>query len=261
MPLDPPTAAASAATGSAAAAGAEAELFARLAATIYGSDTPEDVYQAITSAAVDLVSGCHRACIMLLEKDGLHTVGATDDIAWRIDQYEKLAGEGPCVDAIMEEAFQLDPDIRDSTPWPKLAAVVLEHTPVKGMLGFRLLIDGRKAGALNMFSDDPGVLDASSADQGAVIAAFASVALMTLSARREVQELRAGLASNREIGKAVGLLMAAHRVTADEAFAILRKTSQDLNIKLASVAELVVQGRDDQAKPRSGMPSSSPPSA
>ena len=129
------------------------------------------------------------------------------------------------------------------------------------MLGFRLLIDGRKAGALNMFSDDPGALDASSADQGAVIAAFASVALMTLSARREVQELRAGLASNREIGKAVGLLMAAHRVTADEAFAILRKTSQDLNIKLASVAELVVQGRDDQAKPRSGMPSSSPPSA
>ena len=71
----------------------------------------------------------------------------------------------------------------------------------------------------------------------------------------------AAAAIRGEIGKAVGLLMAAHRVTADEAFAILRKTSQDLNIKLASVAELVVQGRDDQAKPRSGMPSSSPPSA
>lgn len=243
------------------ATSAEGELFARLAATVYRSDEPDAVYAALTAAAVELVAGCDRSCIMLIDQGHLRTVGATDEIAWRIDQFEKLTGEGPCVDAITEEAFQLDADIRVSTPWPKLAALVLEHTPVKGMLGYRLLIDGRKAGALNLFADRPGVLDATSADQGAVLAAFASVALMTLSSRREVQELRAGLASNREIGKAVGLLMAAHRVTADEAFAILRKTSQDLNIKLAAVAALVVQGRDDQATPRPGMPSGAPPSA
>ena len=225
-------------------------LFASLAEHLYRGDAEGDVYAAVTAAAVRLVAGCDRSCIMLVEKGGLRTVGATDEVAWQIDQLEKLADEGPCVDAIDEEAVQIDPDIRVATPWPKLAAMVLEQTPVKGMLGFRLLVDGRKAGALNLFSDTAGAFDDTSADQGAVIAAFASVALMTLSARREARELREGLASNREIGKAVGLLMAAHKVTAEEAFALLRKTSQDLNLKLAAVAGLVVSGREDQLRPR-----------
>ena len=59
----------------------------------------------------------------------------------------------------------------------------------------------------------------------------------------------------------MGLLTAAHGVTADEAFAIRRRTSQALNITLAVVIALVVHGRDDQATPRPGMPSGAPPSA
>ena len=227
-----------------------ADLFASLAEHLYRADADLDVYAAVTAAAVRLVAGCDRACIMLVDKGDLVTVGATDEIAWVIDQLEKAADEGPCIDAIDEEAFQADPDIATDCQWPKLAAMVLEHTPVRGMIGYRLLIDGRKAGALNLFSDTPHALTSASADQGAVIASFASVAMMTLSARREARELREGLASNREIGKAVGLLMAAHKVSADEAFALLRKTSQDLNLKLAAVAGLVVSGREEQVRPR-----------
>ncbi|MBK8867167.1 MAG: GAF and ANTAR domain-containing protein [Dermatophilaceae bacterium] len=226
-----------------------AVLFHRLAQHLYRGEADADIYAAVTATAVKLVAGCDRACIMLLEKGKLITVGATDHIAWTIDQMEKAAGEGPCVDAIEEEAYQIDPDIATTSQWPKLAEMVLEQTPVRGMIGYRLLVDGRKAGALNLFSDAPHAFTSDSADQGAVIAAFASVALMTLSARLEARELREGLASNREIGKAVGLLMAAHKITADEAFGLLRKTSQDLNLKLTAVASLVVSGNDDQVRP------------
>ncbi len=223
-----------------------AVLFARLAHLVYQSDTSAQTYQALVKAARDLVTGCDRACIMLLTQGQLSTAAATDDIALIIDQLEQEAGEGPCVDAIFEEAAQVEPDIRDSPAWPKLIPMVLERTPVRGMIGFRLLIDGAKAGALNLFSDTPDAFTAESADQGAVVAAFVLVALMTFTARQEAAQLRAGLSSNREIGKAVGLLMAAHKVDADAAFGLLRKTSQDLNLKLSSVAEQVVAGMDAQ---------------
>jgi AmiR/NasT family two-component response regulator len=84
-----------------------------------------------------------------------------------------------------------------------------------------------------------------------VLASFASVSLLALRAREEADSLRQGLQSNREIGKAVGLLMAAHRVSADEAFAILKRTSQDLNMKLVHVAAQVVEGQQAQLAPKS----------
>ena len=73
--------------------------------------------------------------------------------------------------------------------------------------------------------------------------AFASVAVMTVRAQIDSDNLERALGTSREIGKAVGLLMAAHKVDDDEAFELLRKTSQDLNIKLATLAEEVVQGQ------------------
>jgi AmiR/NasT family two-component response regulator len=73
-----------------------------------------------------------------------------------------------------------------------------------------------------------------------VFTAFAAVVLLAMYERDEARNLRLALNSNREIGKAVGLLMALHKVDDDAALELLRKTSQDLNIKLADVAREVV---------------------
>jgi AmiR/NasT family two-component response regulator len=108
------------------------------------------------------------------------------------------------------------------------------------------MLDGDKVGALNLFSDTHNGLTSASADVGAVIASFASVALMAIRAREEAATLRQGLQSNREIGKAVGLLMSAHHISGDEAFDLLRRTSQELNMKLTQVAAQVVEGQESQ---------------
>ena len=39
----------------------------------------------------------------------------------------------------------------------------------------------------------------------------------------------------------MGLMMAFHKITDDEAFEMLRKASQDMNIKLSEVARQVVE--------------------
>ena len=61
-----------------------------------------------------------------------------------------------------------------------------------------------------------------------------------VAADRQMTNLRAALASNRRIGMAIGILMAIHRVSQQEAFDLLRVTSQRANRKLREIAEHVV---------------------
>ncbi|WP_409484064.1 ANTAR domain-containing protein [Arsenicicoccus dermatophilus] len=221
-----------------------AAVFAELTTLIHGQPAPAAVYQAIVTAAVSLVAGCDHAALMLVDAKGrFYTAAATDDIAIAVDDLELALAEGPCVDAILDEAYQHDPDLSDGTPWPELAARVLAETPVRGMIGYRLLLDEQKVGSLDLFSDTPHAMDRAAADQGAVLASFASVAVMGVRAQDTSTHLERALGTSREIGKAIGLLMAAHRVDDERAFEILRKTSQDLNIRLATLAEEIVTGQ------------------
>lgn len=220
--------------------------FAELARRIHVSERAEDVFQAIVDIAVDVVTGCDHASVMIKGKDGFVTVAASDAVASAIDELELLLGEGPCLDAVITEDPQIAPDLAESSPWPALTAKTLAATPVRGSMGFRLLTDGRKAGALDLFSDRPNGFDERSVNEASVLASFASVALMTFSAREQAENLKKALESNREIGKAVGLLMSAHKVSKQRAFDLLDRTSQELNLKLADVASRVVRGQQSQ---------------
>ena len=218
-------------------------VFAALAEIIYQGTDASEVYAAICVAATLVVSGCDHASLLVRRNGRYATVGASDSIARRIDDMERASGDGPCVDAIEDETPQIDPDLTTPSLWPKLAAKVVAETPVRGAMGFRLLVDRQLTGALNLFSDTPNAFNKESAGQAIVLASFASVAINAIGQGEDASTLRKGLLSNREIGKAVGMLMLLNGVTEDEAFDVLRRYSQDLNIKLADVAHSVITNR------------------
>ncbi len=58
--------------------------------------------------------------------------------------------------------------------------------------------------------------------------------------REVAEQLQQGLESNRQIGKALGLMMAQYKLDDDAAFEKLRGYSRDLNIKLRQIAEEMV---------------------
>jgi len=213
-----------------------AELFSRLARIVYDSDDFDDVYVALCKATPTLVTGCDHASLMLLRGNRFVTVAASDQIAERVDALEREVGEGPCLDAIQEASGYVEPSLSPRSQWPELARRVVAETPVRGVAGFRLLLDDQKVGALNVFADTPGMLTAQSLNEAAVVTAFVSMALMAAHGRQAASSLREGLESNREIGKAIGLMMAFHQIDDQAAFAILRKASQDMNVKLADIA-------------------------
>jgi GAF domain-containing protein len=216
--------------------------FRALAEIVYSGESYDSVYEAVCATAVQLVDGCDHASLMLRRGGRIDTVAASDDVAQRIDEFERALGEGPCLDAIDEDEpdQHICSDLTDGSKWPELARTIMAETSVKGMAGFRLRQDGKRVGALNVFSDTAGALTDHSLEQAVMITAFASVALAALERGEEATTLRRGLESNREIGKAVGLLMALHDIDDDRAFEMLAKVSQEMNVKVAEVAAQVV---------------------
>jgi hypothetical protein len=216
--------------------------FRSLSEIVYVGESYDSVYEAVCRSAVELVDGCDHASLMVRRSGRIETVAASDDIARRIDDLEKTVGEGPCLDAIDENEpdQHICADLSDGSMWPELASRILAETDVRGMAGFRLRQDGQRVGALNVFSDTPGALTEHSLDQAVMLTAFTSVSLAALERGEEATTLRRGLQSNREIGKAVGLLMATHDIDDDRAFEMLAKVSQEMNVKVAEVAAQVV---------------------
>lgn len=216
--------------------------FRALSEIVYSGESYDAVYEAICRSAVELVDGCDHASIMLRRNGRIQTVASTDEVAEGIDQLERAMDQGPCLDAIDECApdQHMCTDLATGSKWPELAAMIMERTPVRGMAGFRIRQDGQRIGALNVFSDTAGALTAHSLDQAVLLTAFASVSLAALGRGEEATTLRRGLESNREIGKAIGLLMAVHEIDDDQAFQMLSKVSQEMNIKLAQVAVQVI---------------------
>ena len=220
-----------------------ATVFSALAEIIYQGTDAGEMYAAICVAATLIVPGCDHASLLIRKNDGFVTAGASSPLARRIDDFERRVGDGPCIDAIEEEVPQIEPDLTTPSQWPQLAAALLAETPVRGAMGFRILVDKRKGAALNLFSETPNLFDTEAAGRAAVLAAFASVAINAIAKGEDAASLRRGLISNREIGKAVGMLMTLNDFTEQQAFELLRRHSQSFNIKLADVARLVIEGR------------------
>jgi AmiR/NasT family two-component response regulator len=75
---------------------------------------------------------------------------------------------------------------------------------------------------------------------GSILAAHAAAAIL---ANRESQQLQAALLSRDVIGQAKGILMERFDLDAVGAFEMLRKLSQQMNVRLAEIAKQVVETR------------------
>lgn len=70
-----------------------------------------------------------------------------------------------------------------------------------------------------------------------------------LVSEQHARDLELALQSSRTIGAAIGLLMASREIGADDAFAILRQTSQDTNRKVREIAAEIVEAADPSESP------------
>jgi GAF domain-containing protein len=124
-------------------------------------------------------------------------------------------------------------DLPHDRRWPELARRSAE-LGVTSMLCFQLFVVGDDLGALNLLSRRRGAFTDESERIGLLFASHAAVAV---AQARKLNHLGVALASRDLIGQAKCVLMERYKITADQAFALLARTSQDTNRKLIDVAE------------------------
>jgi GAF domain-containing protein len=224
-----------------------ATSFGEIARTLVAEEDAHATLRRIVRLAVDTVDACEHCGISIVEGRSIGSPAASDAIPAIVDKLQSETGEGPCIDAIKDhEVFQTG-RLSHEARWPKFAHRASQESGVESILSFRLFIDEDTLGSLNLYSSHPDAFDQHDVAFGAVFAAHAAVAWSTA---RVIDNLRKGMQTRELIGEAVGILMARQDLSETEAFDVLKRASQRLNVKLRLIAEGVVHPKDPSAPPR-----------
>jgi GAF domain-containing protein len=221
-----------------------AASFAGFARSVQQQHDPESTLAEIVRAAVELIPGCDEGSIsVVLGRTHVSSRAASSDLAAVVDGLQESTGQGPCLDAAYVHETVRVTDLAHDTRWPDFAPEAVA-AGVAGMLSFQLYVEGDDLGALNLFSRTANALDEESEHIGLMFAAHAAVAY---AAAQERQTLSRTVETRQLIGRAEGILMERHRVTAEQAFAMLVRVSQHRNTRLRDIADhLVRSGRLDE---------------
>jgi ANTAR domain-containing protein len=232
-----------------------ARQMAELTRTLLGADTVAGALDLVVRATHLVVPDADLVSISLRSPDGrLHTPLETDPLGVELDELQNRYGHGPCLDAARGDGpgYTHNADLATSPVWPLFGPAAADRGYLS-VLSTALLADvapPRLSGAINIYARKPGRLgDEVCRDRAMLLATHASLALahteaVRLGELREAQ-LRKALETRDVIGQAKGILMHRRGINADEAFDLLRRTSQDLNIKLAELAHTLVARHTD----------------
>jgi len=218
-----------------------AVLFSGFARTVQQQRDPDDTLLEIVRAAVDLIPGCDEGSIsVVLDRRTVTSQAASGELPRVVDALQEEVWQGPCLDAVYEHETVRVADMASETRWPKFAARAHE-AGAAGMLSIQLYVEGDNLGALNLFSRRPWAFDDESEHVGLL---FASHAAIAYAAARQQDKMVRNVATRQLIGRAEGILMERHKVTGDQAFAMLVRASQHSHLKLRDVADRLIHSGD-----------------
>ncbi|MCA1692319.1 MAG: GAF and ANTAR domain-containing protein [Acidimicrobiales bacterium] len=215
-----------------------AQTFAEVARSLLDENDVDATLDRICELAVQTIDGCQAAGISIVEGNHVTSRSKTDGLPGVVDKIQSETQEGPCVDAIKDHEVFLTGSLSQEGRWPDFSRRAHDETGVESILAFRLFASEDTLGALNLYSKDRDAFDDHDIAVGSVFAAHAGVAWS--SAMREAH-LETKAVSRDLIGMAKGIIIAQQKVSDDEAFDILRRASQRMNIKLRELAERIVE--------------------
>lgn len=217
------------------------DRFAAIARELQDQRSQAATLDRVGTLAMETIVGCDHAGITVLgRRDRINTVYATDDVVGAADVQQCELGEGPLLDVLAQQDAVISQNLVNDDRWPRWAKWVHENLGVRSMLCFQLYTTERSYGALDMYSDQPDGFDAHDRTVGLALAAHAAVALATSQA---VEHLNVAVVNRTIIGQAEGILMERYDLTADQAFAMLVRVSQEENRRVNIIADELIMTR------------------
>ncbi|MEJ5868396.1 GAF and ANTAR domain-containing protein [Pseudokineococcus sp. 5B2Z-1] len=228
-------------TGSVAGQQDLAVRLAEMAHDLQDAHEPPDVMTRVVSAALALVPGAEEGSVSLVQgRRRITSEGVSSELPRLFDLLQMETNQGPCLDSAFDHLTVRVDDLAADERWPVLGRRAAD-AGLRSALCLQLFVQGDDLGALNLVSRRPHAFGDESEQVGLLLASHAAIAVADAL---QLQGVRRALANRDLIGQAKGILMGRHRVTADQAFEMLVRASQDSNRELVDVAQALTATGD-----------------
>lgn len=217
------------------------ELLSNMALELQNAETTSATAETISQYGRIAVDADEAGILLVQAKGRLETPAATGPIVDDAHQLQAEFDEGPCLDAMKggDDTYLVTNSAEDPR-WPRWGPAAAD-LGFLSVIGASLETRARRIGSLNLYAHRADAFTRNDADTVKWLATHASVAM---AAADERAGLRAALGNRTLIGQAEGVLMRALGINEGQAFAYLQRLSQHQNIKLAKIAEQIIENRD-----------------
>jgi GAF domain-containing protein len=218
------------------------EAFAELA-LIMVADPPQESLRRIAELAKQTVGGVEDVSLTVLERGRPRSVVFTGPLAVDLDERQYEAGFGPCLDAARSGQTIVVDSQQDDTPYREFARVA-SRAGVRQTVSVGMPLAQRSIGGMNIYRTADTPLSAVVLEHTRLFAGYAAVAVANIlsyaEAANEVTHLRIAMESRAVIEQAKGIIMVRDHCSADEAYHLLTRISQQQNVKLRVLAQTIV---------------------
>ena len=207
------------------------------------------VMDRVCRQVVGAIPDADLASVTVLRDGTPESLAWTDQHTLAVDRAQYDAGEGPCLEAAASRQMQRVTVAEAAERWPAFTDAA-RGLGIGSYLSAPLVIDHEYRGSLNLYGTHTRGFRELDAALLELYTTAAEAALRNarryLHARRQVAQLQEALSSRAVIDQAKGIVMAVHRISADEAFTLLVDQSQQENRKVRDLAEQFV---DETTRP------------
>jgi len=216
-----------------------ATSFADIARLLEAEPDVAATVEQIVQLARTTIDSDYAGISLVHARRKVETAAATAPVVEEGDALQYQLGEGPCLQAIWSDDVFVVADVASDERWPRWGPRAAE-LGLCSVLAVRLGSDEETLGALNLYASNCRQFDS---EEIAVALVFATHASVALAAARQQEQLRRAVDARHLIGLAQGVLMERFEIDAARAFDVLRRYSQDRNVKLRTIAQEVVDQR------------------
>jgi GAF domain-containing protein len=223
------------------------QAFAELGKIVLGEPL-DDTLRQVAVLAKQTIPGAQDVSVTLMENDKPRTVVFTGPLAVQLDERQYEAGFGPCLDAAVSgQTITVDNQQPAASAYPDFSAVA-RRAGIPHTLSVGLPVAQRVIGGLNIYGSDALPFDDAAVQVGETFASYAAVAI----ANAALYNSSADLARHMQIAmKSRAIIeqakMEREHCDADQAFAILIRTSQTRNVKLRDIAATIATSTQREA--------------
>jgi GAF domain-containing protein len=217
--------------------------FAELGRIRLETTTVDGVLQTVADLAQRAIPGAEEVSVTLVRGRHPSTAAYTGPLALTLDEWQYQHHQGPCLQAAAEHDTVSVTDLTTDRRWPDWLAQA-RTAGVRSSLSLGLPVQETITGALNIYATTTHAFDEDAILVGKTFAGYAAVALANAQLYDTTADLaehmRKAMEHRAVIEQAKGIIMHERHCTADEAFTILSRISQDANRKVRDVAAAIV---------------------